>query len=73
MSSTESIKVRIPEGIIRLIDAYGIAIGSNRSETIRLLIHMALATDHVVGVIKRNSPPCPRLPFEAPHSESQFD
>lgn len=55
MATTEPIKLRIPEGILSLVDSYGIAIGSNRSETLRLLVHMALATDHVVGVIKRNS------------------
>jgi len=63
MATTDSIKVRIPDGILSLVDAYGDAIGSNRSETLRLLIHMALATDHVVGVIKRNNPPQAPLPL----------
>jgi len=55
MSETPSLKIRFPDGITALVDAYASAIGVNRSESVRLLVVMSLASDHVVDTIKRGS------------------
>jgi hypothetical protein len=55
MSETPSVKVRLPDGIISLVDAYASAIGVCRSESIRLLVVQSLASDHCVSTIKRGS------------------